>query len=190
MKFLTKVLLLFFIGISYAKASPATDWLQNEIDKILLAYKNETISEKERFLLIEKTINENFAGAGIAKFVSGEAWNKASKEDKKRYIKIFKKHLALNIATMMQGYSNQEYRLINSKFDEKSKVSLIDMEILGETGKLLVTWRVKESKDRYYVIDLIVANISLVVTKRSEFNSMLRKVDNDLNQFEYRYPNY
>ena len=51
------------------------------------------------------------------------------------------------------------------------------MEIFHDTGNLVVTWRVKKSKDRYFVIDLIVADISLVVTKRSEFNSMLKKVD-------------
>ena len=30
----------------------------------------------------------------------------------------------------MQGYSNQEYELINSKYDSKNKVSLIDMKII------------------------------------------------------------
>ena len=57
------------------------------------------------------------------------------------------------------------------------------MNIEYDTGSLLFTWRVKESKDRFFVIDLIVADISLVVTKRSEFNSMLKKVDNDLSKF-------
>ena len=80
----------------------------------------------------------------------------------------------------MQSYSNQEYNLINSRYDEKGNVSLIDMEILNDTGNLLVTWRVKKSKERFFVIDLLVADISLVVTKRSEFNSMLKNVDYDL----------
>jgi ABC-type transporter MlaC component len=80
----------------------------------------------------------------------------------------------------MKGYSDQEYQLINSKYDEKNKVSMIDMEIKNDTGNLLVTWRVKKSKDRYFVIDLLVADISLVVTKRSEFNSILKTIGNDL----------
>ena len=83
----------------------------------------------------------------------------------------------------MKGYSNQEYKLINIKYDSKNKVSLIDMEIYNKTGSLVVTWRVKKSKERYFVIDLLVADISLVVTKRSEFNSMLKTVDYDLHEF-------
>ena len=49
--------------------------------------------------------------------------------------------------------------------------------------KALLTWRVKKSKDRFYIIDLLVADISLVVTKRSEFNSMLKNIGNDLKVF-------
>ena len=56
------------------------------------------------------------------------------------------------------------------------------MEIYSDTGNLTVSWRVKKSKDRYYVIDLLVADISLVVTKRSEFNSMLKNVDYNLKE--------
>ena len=176
--------LFFIIFISKNLYADGTlEWLKREIDIILEAYKNQNLSNENKFLLIEKTINNNFAGTGIAKFVAGEAWKGSDKDTKKIYIENFKRHLALNIASMMQGYSDQTYELTKSKYDSKNKVTLIDMEIFSDTGSVVVTWRVKESKNRLFVIDLIVADISLVVTKRSEFNSMLKKIDNDLSQF-------
>ena len=183
MKFLAKIVLIFFLITSQAKAVNVTDWLKSEIDNILNAYKNDNISNIERFQYIENTINQNFAGAGIAKFVAGKAWASANKETKRIYIQLFKRHLALNIASMMQGYANQSYSFINTKVDETNKVFMIDMEVLDKTNKLLITWRVKESKERFYVIDMLVSDISLVVTKRSEFNSMLKKIDYDLKAF-------
>ena len=180
MKLLFKVLIILLLFTSISKAEKSTDWLNNEIDIILDAYKQTSLSSVEKFKLIENTVNNNFAGAGIAKFVAGKSWSSAPKEIKKEYIKLFKKHLALNIASLMRSYSNQEYKLNKSKYDEKNKVTLIDMKIINDTRNLLVTWRVKESKDRFFIIDLIVADISLVVTKRSEFNSMLKKVDYNL----------
>jgi len=180
--FIQTFCLVLFINQS-ALADGASSWLKTEIDFILNAYNNSSTTEETRYLMIENTINYNFAGAGIAKFVAGKAWAGADKNTKKEYIASFKRHLALNVASMMQGYSNQEYKLINTKYDSKNKVSLIDMEIYNDTGSLVVTWRVKKSKDRYFVIDLLVADISLVVTKRSEFNSMLKTVDYDLHEF-------
>ena len=172
--------ILFFNTTSFA--DEASDWLRKEIDVILNAYLNENISNEERFLMIEQTINENFAGTGIAKFIAGNAWTKASKETKKNYVESFKRHLALNIASMMQGYSDQRYELSSSKID-KNKVVLVNMEIFSNTGSVVVTWRLKEAKNRLFIIDLLVADISLVVTKRSEFNSMLKNVDYNLEEF-------
>ena len=184
MKFLKFfVFFYFFLSSSAILGDEASNWLNKEIDIILSSYQNENLPNENRFLMVEQTINNNFAGAGIAKFVSGNAWNPTSKETKKEYIKHFKRHLALSIAFLMQGYSNQKYSLVNSKYDEKNKVSMIVMEIYSDANTIQVTWRVKKSKDRYFVIDLLVADISLVVTKRSEFNSMLKKVDYNLAAF-------
>ena len=184
MQFFRILIILFIFSIpSHVFADEAKNWLKTEVDKIIYAYQNNDLPSENRFLMIEQTINNNFAGSGIAKFVAGKSWNGASKDTKLEYIKLFKRHLALNIASMMQGYSNQNYELTNSNYDEKNKVSLIDMEVYSDTGSIQVTWRVKKSKDRYFVIDLLVADISLVVTKRSEFNSMLKTVDYNLDKF-------
>ena len=181
MKLNLKILLLFlFLLSNNAIASEVNNWLKVEIDKILNAYNNTATSSSSKFNLIEKTINKNFAGSGIAKFVAGKSWDSASKEVKKEYISLFKKHLALNIASLMKGYSKQEYKLLNSKYDNKNKINMIDMKIINESGNIVITWRVKKSKEKFYIIDLLVADISLIVTKRSEFNSMLKKSNNSL----------
>ena len=181
---LIKILSSFIVLLSFSvNANEAKNWLNKEIDIIISAYQNNSLPNENKFLMVENTINNNFAGTGIAKFVAGKSWNSASKEVKIEYIKLFKRHLALNISSMMQGYSDQKYQLTNSSYDEKNKVTLIDMEIFSDTGSIQVTWRVKKSKDRFFVIDLLVADISLVVTKRSEFNSMLKNVDYNLTEF-------
>ncbi len=175
--------IIFFLLNNPLKADDVSNWLIKEIDIIINAYKNENISKIERFDRIEETINNNFAGTGIAKFVAGKSWSNAEKETKKEYIRLFKKHLALSIASMMQGYSNQEYAILNSFFDKENNVSIIDMEIKNDTNSLVIKWRIKQAKGRFFIIDLIVADISLVVTKRSEFNSTFKKVNYDLKSF-------
>ena len=179
------LLIIFFISLNL-KANEANGWLNKEIDTIISAYQNNNLTNENKFLLIEKTINNNFAGSGIAKFVAGKSWNGATKDTKLEYINLFKRHLALNIASMMRGYSDQNYELVNSRYDKKNKVTLINMKIFSETGSIQVTWRVKKSKDRYFVIDLLVADISLVVTKRSEFNSMLKNINYDLKKLNIK----
>ena len=162
------------------KASEASNWLKQEVDKILIAYQDPNLPNENRFLLIEQTINNNFPGKSIAINIAKQSYKNANKETRSDYIMLFKRHLALNIASLMQGYSNQTYELIDSRYDEKNKVNYIDMEVYLDTGEMIVTWRVLKHKERYFVIDLIISGISLYETKRSEFNSMLKNVNNDL----------
>ena len=68
---------LFFVSFN-AKANEVKDWLNTEIDTIISAYQNNNLSTENKFLMIEETINNNFAGTGIAKFVAGKSWNRAS----------------------------------------------------------------------------------------------------------------
>ena len=172
---------IFIIVLSLSlKASEASDWLKQEVDKILIAYQDPNLPNENRFLLIEQTINNNFPGKSIAINIAKQSYKNANEETRSNYINLFKRHLALNIASLMQGYSNQKYELTDSRYDEKNKVNYIDMEIYLDTGEMIVTWRVLKHKERYFVIDLIISGISLYETKRSEFNSMLKNVDNDL----------
>ena len=178
------VLIVFYSFNS--QGSEASNWLKTEVDKILVAYQDPNLPAENRFLLIEQTINNNFAGKSIAIHVAKKSYKNASEEKRKEYIELFKRHLALNIAGLMQGYKNQEYKLIDARYDEKNKVNYIDMEINLDTGNILVTWRVLKHKERYFVIDLILSGISLVETKRSEFNSMLKTVDYNLSEFNQK----
>ena len=172
---------IFIIVFSLSlKASEASNWLKKEVDKILIAYQDPKLPNENRFLLIEQTINNNFPGKSIAINIAKQSYKNANEETRINYINLFKRHLALNIASLMQGYSNQKYELTDSRYDEKNKVNYIDMEVYLDTGEMIVTWRVLKHKERYFVIDLIISGISLYETKRSEFNSMLKNVDNDL----------
>ena len=172
---------IFIIVLSLnLKASEASNWLKQEVDKILIAYQDPNLPNENRFLLIEQTINNNFPGKSIAINIAKQSYKNANEETRSNYISLFKRHLALNITSLLKGYSNQKYELTDSRYDEKNKVNYIDMEVYLDTGEIIVTWRVLKHKERYFVIDLIISGISLYETKRSEFNSMLKNVDNDL----------
>ena len=174
--------ILFFQNSVNADKLKAKAWLNTEITKIIELYKDENTPIEIRLDAIEEAINKSFAGTGIARFVVGKIWEQSTELEQQRFVTLFKEHLYLTIGSLMQGYSNQNFQLIDSHEDKNQGVYLIDMEIEHSDQKTEVTWRVKKAKNKYYVIDLLVADISLVITKRAEFNSMLNKVNNDLSE--------
>ena len=183
--FLLSIFILFNSSNLKANAIDAQNWLDSEISQLIDLYKDDSIESKTRLNAIQNSINKSFAGNGIGRFVAGNAWGAANERVQKQFIKLFKEHLYLTIGSLMKGYSNQTYELINSTEDKNKGVYLIDMEISHNEQKTLIVWRVKKSKEKFYIIDLIVADTSLVITKRAEFNSMLKKINNDLEELNY-----
>ena len=76
MKFLAKIVLIFFLITSKIYASDVTSWLKFEIDQILNAYKNDNISNVEKFQYIENTINMSHHRINIEYFVQFHAFTK------------------------------------------------------------------------------------------------------------------
>ena len=176
--------LFIIINFQFAKAGSvdAQNWLNKEINEITDLYRDENINPKIRLSAIEEAVNTSFAGNGIARFVVSGVWQQSQENAQKEFVMLFKEHLYLTIGSLMQGYADQTFTVIDSKEDKNKGVYLINIEIKHNDQKTMVTWRVKESKENFYVIDLIVADVSLVITKRSEFSSMLKKVDNNLGE--------
>ena len=62
------------------KASEASNWLKQEVDKILVAYQDPNLPNENRFLLIEQTINNNFPGKSIAINIAKKSYKAADDE--------------------------------------------------------------------------------------------------------------
>ena len=108
------LLIILFNGNKLFADEPSR-WLKNEIDKILISYQSIDLPNENRFLMIEQTINNNFAGTGIAKFVVGEAWNKASNDIKQARIKA-STNLIKKLTPILESYSkDNSIRIIVQK---------------------------------------------------------------------------
>ena len=110
--FSISAVIIFLVSItSTVNANDAKDWLNNEIDYILDVSNDGNITNTERFQYIENRVNRIFAGAGIAKFVAGKAWETADKDTKKNYLLAGFCYLKYNI-----GYALFLYLIISKKF--------------------------------------------------------------------------
>ena len=62
------ILLILLFSSNTSFADEPSNWLKNEIDKILISYQNSDLPNENRFLMIEQTINNNFAGTGTVSY--------------------------------------------------------------------------------------------------------------------------
>ena len=136
----------------------------------------EDISKTERADRFRRLMSENFAIKGIAKFVLGRHWRKATDAEKKEYLKLFEDLLVVTYADRFAKYSGEKLLVNKSESRGKGDALVHTIMIRVDGAKpLKVAWRVKGKNGTYKIVDIMVEGISMVVTQKSEFASFIRK---------------
>ncbi|MCH7937252.1 MAG: ABC transporter substrate-binding protein [Proteobacteria bacterium] len=136
----------------------------------------ENISKTERADRFRRLMNKNFAIKGIAKFVLGRHWRKASEAEKKEYLLLFEDLLVVTYADRFAKYSGEKLLVNESEVRGKGDALVHTIMIRVDGAKpLKVAWRVRGKAGNYKIVDIMVEGISMVVTQKSEFASFIRK---------------
>ena len=136
----------------------------------------EDISKTERADRFRRLMNENFAIKGIAKFVIGRHWRKATESEKKEYLQLFEDLLVATYSDRFSKYSGEKLLVNKSEVRGKGDALVHTIMIRVDGAKpLKVTWRVRGKNGIYKIVDIMVEGISMVVTQKSEFASFIQK---------------
>lgn len=136
----------------------------------------ENISKTERSDRFRRLMNKNFAIKGIAKFVLGRQWRKATESEKEEYLQLFEDLLVATYADRFAKYSGEKLLVKKSEARGKSDALVHTIMIRVDGAKpLKVAWRVRGKAGNYKIVDIMVEGISMVVTQKSEFASFIRQ---------------
>ncbi len=132
---------------------------------------------RERF---RDLIDRYFAAKLIARFVLGKPnWRKATKEQRKTYITLFEQMLVERYVDAFANYSGETLD-VNS-VDARSEHDFLvktDLKQPGAKQPVEVKWRVlrreKNGKPIYKIVDILVNGLSMSVTQRKEFGSIIK----------------
>ena len=89
------------------------------------------------------------------------------------YLEVFTDYLIKTIYKLAD--SNSSSSILLKDVDIKDDIYIIKSVISYEKSSASLYWKVIDTGSSYKIIDVIVENTSYFVTKKSEFNKILRK---------------
>ncbi len=144
---------------------------ENGIEDII----NANISQQEKDKRFEKLFNNALDLDFIGQFVLGRYWRTATPQQRTDFIDAYR---ALNIKTWSQRFDEFKGKRFIFKGTSPSKSanqvfvnSVVPME-QGEPAK--VVWRVKQTGDKFKIVDIIIENVSLAITARNEYTAYIK----------------
>jgi phospholipid transport system substrate-binding protein len=128
----------------------------------------------QRVARFRELLREDFDVPGIARFVLGRYWNVATEEQRAEYVRLFEQYVAMAYATRLAEYAGETFRVVGSRPDAEG--AIVQSQILRSDGEapIKVDWRLVGRNGAYKIADVSVDGISMAVTQRSEFASVIQ----------------
>lgn len=128
-----------------------------------------------RVARFRQLFGEDFDVPGIARFVLGRYWHVATPQQQQQFVKAFADYIVLAYSNRLAEYSGEHLKVTGSRAVPDG--SLVSSQIVRPNGAppAEVDWRLTRHDGAYKIDDVIVEGVSMAVTQRSEFASVIQR---------------
>jgi phospholipid transport system substrate-binding protein len=136
-----------------------------------------SLAEAERERQFRMLFHEGFDVPAISRFVLGPYWRTASEEQRQEFVTLFEAYMVHAYSVRLTAYSGQRLQVLGSR-PEGEGGALVESHISHPTGggaPVAVAWRVNRTATGYSITDLMVQGVSMAVTERQEFASVIQR---------------
>lgn len=144
-------------------------------NRVVTLLTNQSISVEKRTQEFRDILDSKFNMKSIAKFVLGRYWKQATEEERDRFVALLEETTSVTYATRFQDYSSEKLEIIDARLESDGGVTVLS-RILRPSGEpLLIDWKLFKKKGKIKIYDVILEGISMGITQRSEFASVIQK---------------
>lgn len=139
---------------------------------LLAKYDDKDPRHQEEFKAL---VRQGFDLDLIGRFALGGAWRSASPEQQKEYQQLFATWVLDSYARRLGAYKGETFGILGSQSIADTD-ALVDTEIKRPDGApLKAGWRVREIGGQLKIIDVMVEGVSMALTQRQEFASVVQR---------------
>jgi len=138
----------------------------------VLNKKSDPALRQERF---RQLFHADFDCPGIARFVLGRYWRDASEEEQRDFVKLFEEYVVFVYTARLSNFGGQDFKIRGSRSDGDGVMVSTDVFSPGGSSPLKIDWRLVSDNGTYKINDVIVEGVSMLVTQRSEFASIVQR---------------
>jgi phospholipid transport system substrate-binding protein len=138
----------------------------------LLNNKVDPAMKQARF---RELFRADFDCPGIARFVLGRYWRNASEEEQQEFLRLFQDYVAFVYTARLSNLGGETFRVRGSRSDGDAVIVSTDVISPGNASPLRIDWRLVTDNGAYKINDVVVEGVSMMVTQRSEFASVVQR---------------
>ena len=136
-----------------------------------------SITERERERRFRRLFNEAFDVRAISRFVLGGHWRRASDAERRDFLQVFEDAAVQRFLPMFADFGGQNFSIGRYWRDEVRPSHVFVTTEIFQPGleTIVATWRMREWADQYRILDVVAEGVSMAITLRQEYDSVVRR---------------
>ena len=135
---------------------------------------NAPVSNAERTEQLRAILKEGFDVEFIARTVLGPPYRDLTPEQRDAYVRAFERWVVATYAAQLDNYSGQTLSILSAE-PQGQRDARVRTRVDGQQPVVFIDWRVRERGGRPQIIDVEVEGVSLAISQRSEFSSIVQR---------------
>ncbi len=161
-------------------AKGAQNFIDNMGSRALGFLANDSLTAEKKSSEFRNLLEDSFDMRTIARFALGRYWRTASDSQRNEYVKLFNKMVIEVYTQRFDEYSGQKFSVVSAR-PEGKKDAVVTSVISSPSGPdVQVDWRVRYKNNRYQIVDVVVEGVSMSLTQRSEFSTVIQRGGGDI----------
>jgi phospholipid transport system substrate-binding protein len=153
-------------------AQEARKIVQGISDNALNILQRPNRADRHREFL--KLFTSNFNTVAIGRFVLGRYRDGTSPKQFDSFMAVFQELVAKTYTVQLGDFAGEKFKVLSSRSDNKRWVVDSQIEPPGRSS-IRLDWVLARTKSGLKVVDVRVDNLSMAITQRDEFSSVLQQ---------------
>ena len=159
-------------GPAAAEQDPAAQLVQRAADQVIDVARTRTGAARESGMM--RVLQADFDLNYMGRSTLGTHWDQATAEQRQRFLNVVANAEAHSYAQRFGQYAGQTLT-VNRVNPRGNGVSVVDSKLNQSNGEpIAIQWEVRSDGQRQRIVDVKVEGVSMIMTRRSEYNSFIR----------------
>jgi len=175
------VLSLLFLLVPVLLPSPSgavspTEQVRATVEKVLTIVRNPNLKSEAQLddfrTRLAQVLYPRFDFTEMTRRSLGPHWGRRTPEEQREFVKIFAGLLERSYVDRMESYTSQNI-LYTREIEDKNYAEVNTKIVIENRAPLSINYKLHSVENEWRVYDLVIENISLVNSYRSQFNRVI-----------------
>lgn len=141
---------------------------------------DQSLSNEEKTQKFEKLLSESFDLKTIGRFTLGRYWRTASEDQRTEFLELFEQSVIDSYSRRFKEYKGEDVTIDGASAKGEGDIVVKSFIVPPGGQKVQVDWRVRKKGGSFAIIDIIVEGVSMALTQRSDFASVIQRGGGDV----------